>query len=85
MADLGQDVARLVRLAYLTANGSTREVIGVHAFHDALPGPASKIKLSTIWGQPRNLQEAVGNATEVDTMMESENKMTARRRDIRVV
>ena len=40
MADLGQNVARLVRLVYPTADGSTGEVIGVKAFLDALPGPA---------------------------------------------
>ena len=50
MADLGQDVGRLVRLAYLSADGSTREIIGVNAFLDALPGPATEIKLHVIWG-----------------------------------
>ena len=48
MADLGQDVARLVRLAYLSADGSTRRVIGVNAFLHALPGPVSEMKLHMI-------------------------------------
>ena len=34
MADLGQCVARLMRLAYPSVDGSTREVIGVYAFLD---------------------------------------------------
>ena len=37
MVDLGLDVARLVRRAYLTADGSTRIVKGVNASLDALP------------------------------------------------
>ena len=41
MADFGQGVARLVRLAYPSADGSTREIIGVNAFLVALLGPAS--------------------------------------------
>ena len=45
MADLGWDVAKLVRLAYLMSNGSTRKVIGVNAFLDVLPGPALELKL----------------------------------------
>ena len=40
MVDLGQNVARLVRLVYRSADGFTREVIGVNTFLDALPGPA---------------------------------------------
>ena len=48
MTDLGQDVAGLVRLAYPAADGSTREVIGVNAFLDGLPGRASEIKLHMI-------------------------------------
>ena len=50
LADLGQDVARLVRPVYPSADGSTREVIGVNAFLDAMPRPASEIKLRMIWG-----------------------------------
>ena len=43
MADLVWDVARLVRVAYLTASGSIRKVIGVNTFLDALPGPTLEI------------------------------------------
>ena len=59
-------------------------MIGVNAFLDALSGPASEIKLHVIWGQLRNLQEAVADA-EVDAVMEAENKKTVRMRDVRVV
>ena len=53
---LGQDVARLVWPAYPSANGSTREVIGVNAFLDALPG---RIRDEThmIHSLPRNLRK----------------------------
>ena len=50
MAELGKDVARLVRLAYLSVDGSTTEVIRVNAFLDALPGLVSEIKLLMVWG-----------------------------------
>ena len=54
MADLGRDIAKLVRLAYLTADTATRDVIGINAFLEALPGPASKMKLCVIKGGPHN-------------------------------
>ena len=38
MGDLGRDIAKLVRLAYPTADTATREVIGINAFLEALPG-----------------------------------------------
>ena len=61
-------------------------MIGVNAFLDALPEPASEIKLHMIQSWPRNLQDAVAHATEVDAMMEVENKRAATRRgDVRVV
>ena len=41
MADLGWDVARLVRLAYPTADSSTREVIGFNA-EDEKSGESGK-------------------------------------------
>ena len=40
MVDLGRGVAKLVRLAYPTANTATREVISINSFLEALPGPA---------------------------------------------
>ena len=86
MTDLGRDIAKLVRLAYPTADMTTREVIGINAFLEALPGPASEMKLHVIKGRPRNLQEAVAHATEVDAVMEAENRKTSRRRgDVRMV
>jgi len=86
MVDLGRDVAKLVRLAYPTADAATREVIGINAFLEALPGPASEMKLHVIKGRPRNLQEAVAHATEVDAVMEAENRRVTRRKgDVRMV
>ena len=79
MAHLGGKVARLVKVAYLKVDGSTREVIGAHAFLDALPGPASEMKLHMICGPLMNQQEAVAYAMKVDAVMEAENKKTARR------
>ena len=86
MANLGRDVAKLVRLAYPTADPATREVIGINAFLEALPGPASEMKLHVIKGRPRSLQEAVAHATEVDAVVEAENRRNPRRRgDVRMV
>ena len=86
MVDLGRDIAKLVRLAYPTADTATREVIGINSFLEALPGPASEMKLHVIKGRPRNLQEAVAHATEVDAVMEAENKRSSRRRgDVRML
>ena len=86
MVDLGRDIAKLVRLAYPTADTATREVIGINAFLEALPGPASEMKLHVIKGRPRNLQEAVAHATEVDAVMEAEQRRTSRKRgDVRMV
>ena len=59
MADLRWDVSRLIRLAYMLADGFTRDVIGVNAFLDALPGPASEIKLHVIWGWKLTFDEGV--------------------------
>ena len=86
MANLGRDVAKLVRLAYPTADSATREVIGINAFLEALPGPASEMKLHVIKGRPKTLQEAVAHATEVDAVVEAENKRLPRRKgDCRMV
>lgn len=86
MANLGRDIAKLVRLAYPAADPATREVIGINAFLEALPGPASEMKLHVIKGRPRSLQEAVAHATEVDAVIEAESRRTSRRRgDVRMV
>ena len=86
IADLGRDIARLVRHAYPQADSVTREVVGINAFLDALPGPASEMKLHVIKGRPETLQEAVAHATEVDAVMEAEARKSSKRRgDIRVV
>ena len=53
MANLSRDVAKLVRLVYLTADTATREVIGIYAFLEALPGPTSEMKLYVIKGRPK--------------------------------
>ena len=86
MVDLGRDVARLVRLAYPTADVATREVIGINTFLESLPGPATEMRLHVIKGRPRSLQEAVAHATEVDAVIEADNRKTSRKRgDVRMV
>ena len=86
MVDLGRDVAKLVRLAYPMADAATREVIGINSFLEALPGPASEMKLHIIKGRPCTLQEAVAHAMEVDAVIEAESRKTSwRRGDVRMV
>ena len=80
MVDLGREIAKLVRLAYPTADAATREVIGINSFLEALPGPAAEMKLHVIKGRPRNLQEAVAHATEVDAVIEAEHRRSSRKR-----
>ena len=74
MADLRRDIAKLVRLAFPFADTPTREVTGINAFFEALPGPASEMKLYVIKGRPCNLQEAVAHVTEVDVVVEVDNR-----------
>ena len=73
-------MAKLVRLAYPTADAATREVIGINSFLEALPGSVSKMKLHVIKGRPHTLQEAVAHATEVDAVIEAESRKTSWRR-----
>ena len=53
---------------------ATREVIRIHAFLQALPRPASEMKLHVIKERLRTLQEAIAQATEVDAVVEAKNK-----------
>ena len=86
MVDLGRVVAKLVRLVYPTADAATREVIGINSFLEALPGPASGMKLHIVKGRPHTLQEAVAHATEVDAVVGAESGKSCRRRgDVRMV
>ena len=72
MVDLLRDVAKFVRLAYPTADAAIGEVIGINSFLEALPGPASEMKLYIIKERPPTLQEAVVHATKVDAVIEAE-------------
>ena len=86
MLTLGREIAKLVRQAYPTADAATRETLGINSFLEALPGPASEMKLHVIKGRPRTLQEAVAHATEVDAVIEAESRKNARKRgDVRMV
>ena len=86
MIVLGRDIAKMIRQAYPTADVATRETLGINAFLEALPGPASEMKLHIIKGRPRTLQEAVAHATEVHAVLEAESKKESRRRgDVRMV
>ena len=80
MAELGREIAKLVRLSHPTADQATREVIGINSFLEALPGPVSDMKLHVIKGRPRTLQEAVAHATEVDAVLEAESRKGGKRR-----
>ena len=72
LTTLGRDIARLVRYAYPTADNNTREIIGVNAFLDALPGSALEIRLHVAKGKPDTLQQAMALAMEVDAVLEAE-------------
>ena len=79
MVDLGRDVAKLVRLTYLTTDATIREVIGIYFFLEALSGPAAEMKLHIIKGRPHTSREAVvavAHATEVD-VIEAESRKTS--------
>ena len=74
LAELGRDVARLIRLAFPTADLATREMVGINAFLDAIPGPAIEVRLNVLRGHPTTLLEAVALAMEVDALLEAEAK-----------
>jgi hypothetical protein len=74
LAELGRDVARLIRLAFPTADLATREMVGINAFLDAIPGPAIEVRLNVLRGHPSTLLEAVALAMEVDALLEAEAK-----------
>ena len=72
LPELGRDIARLIRLAYPTADMATRETIGINAFLDAIPGPAIEVRLNVLRGHPTTILEAVALALEVDALFEAE-------------
>lgn len=72
LPELGRDIARLIRLAYPTADMATRETIGINAFLDAIPGPAIEVRLNVLRGHPTTILEAVALAMEVDALFEAE-------------
>ena len=74
LTTLGREVARMVRLAYPTADQVTRETIGINAFLDALPGHSIEIRLHVIKGHPKTLHEAIAYALEVDAVLEAESR-----------
>ena len=79
-------MAKLVRLAYSTVVAATRGVTGINSFLEALPGPASEMKLHVIKGRPLTLQEAVAHATKIKAVIEMESqKTTCRRGDVHMV
>lgn len=84
LANLGRDIARLVRLAYPGADQPTRETIAINSFLDSLPGPAIEIRLHVIRGHPKTLQEAVAFALEIDALMESQG-VTPKRSNVRAL
>ena len=83
MAELGRDIARLVRLAYPGAEPEWMETMGIDAFLDSLPGPASTYRLQVSMMRPKTLQEAVTIATNVDTIVGMDHK--SRRGEVRVL
>lgn len=72
LPELGRDIARLIRLAYPSADLATRETIGINAFLDAIPGPAIEVRLNVLRGHPTTVLEAVALAMEVDALFEAE-------------
>jgi len=73
LPELGRDIIRLTRLAYPTADQSTRETIGISSFLDALQGPALEIRLAVSQGHPTTVLEAVALAMEVDAIMQADH------------
>ena len=86
MANLERDVAKLIWLTYSTAHSATREVIGINAFLEALPSPASCFLFHVIKERPQTFQEAVAYAIEVDAVVEAESRNAPwRKGDCRIV
>lgn len=69
---LGQDIKRLTRLAYPTAQGDVCETLAKEYFIDALP--SFDMRLSIKQSRPVNLNDAIRHAVELHAFVGSECK-----------
>ena len=70
--ELGQDVRRLTNLAYATASADVRETLAKEQFIDALH--SSEMRLRIKQSRPKNLNEAVCLAVELDAFNSAEKR-----------
>ena len=77
LCPFGWDIARIVCVAYPTADDGTKETIGINTILDALLGSAMEIRLHMVEGHPQTLQQVVAYTIEVGVVLKAE----AQRRD----
>lgn len=72
LSELGQDVRRLTNLAYPTAPSDLRETLSKEQFIDALV--SSDMRLRIKQARPKNLNDAVRHAVELEAFNRAERK-----------
>ena len=70
MAELGQDIRRLINLAYPKAPSDVRETLAKEQFMDALVNSEMRLKQA----RPVDLNDAVRHAVELEAFYRAENK-----------
>nr|XP_034338992.1 uncharacterized protein LOC117693065 [Crassostrea gigas] len=70
--ELGQAVRRLANLAYLKAPSEVRETLAIEQFLDALPDSDMRIRIKQ--ARPRDLNDAIKHAVELEAYLRAEDK-----------
>ncbi|XP_061194780.1 uncharacterized protein LOC133202936 [Saccostrea echinata] len=77
LPELGQQIRRLVNLAYPTVPADVKETLAKDHFIDALA--ISDIRLRIKQARPKNLNEAVRNAIELEAFLKTEQRLGDKR------
>lgn len=87
LGDLGRSISKMVRMSFPGVDKTTKDYMSVNSFIEALVGADQELKMHVVRAHPKTLEEAVGVATEIDSVLEAENLRTRERKrgDIRMV
>ena len=83
LPELGQQIRRLVNLAYPTVPADVKETLAKDHFIDALA--ISDIRLRIKQARPKNLNEAVRNAIELEAFLKTEQRLGGVNSSLRAV
>lgn len=74
LPEMGQDIRRLVNLAYPTAPDDVREILATEQFLDGLHNSEMRLKIKQ--ARPINLNDAIQRAVELEAYYRAENRHT---------